>query len=238
MAAATIHDHLAESAQRIAAFIDGLPVALFRTTLEGEIVFCNAALAQAFGYPSARELIGSQVTRLYRNQKDRGRLIREILTHGCVRNHVVALKRQDNSPMWCAVTAQADLDDEDMVIHLDGVLWDIAGQTTAGENLSAGAANRRPACAEDDRFKGVLEMAGGVAHLMSQPLTIATNLLNELVADAGAAGGPLEKKIVKIQDQIEKINEITRKIANIHKYATMDYVAGVRIVDIDRAALV
>jgi PAS domain S-box-containing protein len=236
MAPIALHDQLIESAQRIAAFVDALPVPLFRTTLEGEIVFCNAAMAHAFGYESAGELVGSQVTRLYRNQKDRGRLIRRILTHRCVRNYVLALKRRDGSPVWFAVTAQADLDDEDMVIHLDGVLWDVTERVAAGkiEAQSAAAANP-PVAAEDHKFAGVLEMAGGVAHLLSQPLTVATNLVNELATDADATEAQMEK-IQKIRAQIEKINEITRKVAKIHTYATMDYVAGVKIVDIERAS--
>jgi hypothetical protein len=33
------------------------------------------------------------------------------------------------------------------------------------------------------------------------------------------------------------LNDIIRKVANIHQYAAMDYVGGVKIVDIDNASL-
>ena len=80
---------------------------------------------------------------------------------------------------------------------------------------------------------GVLEMAGGVAHKLNQPLTIIRNMVNEVLSDL-KAGDPNYEKILRIHQQIERINELARKIVNIRKYEPMDYVAGVRIVDIDK----
>ena len=78
-------------------------------------------------------------------------------------------------------------------------------------------------------------MAGGVAHSMSQPLTIINNYLSEIMADL-KPGSTAYQKIVKVNQQIAKMNDITKKIANIRKYEAMDYVAGVRIVDIEKAS--
>ena len=228
-----------QSAEQLTIFLDAIPVPVYRTTLEGEIVFCNAALAKCFGYESASELIGTQVTRLYQHIRDRGNLIHRILTRRVLNNYVVALKRKSGRKMWCAVTATVELDDDDMIIHLDGVLRDVTDQVGAGTgNVSHDDGISEPGndCGKNEKFKGVLEMAGGVAHLFNQPLTIATNLVNELVAEKDTPADQFAK-LLKIQHQIVKLNEITRKIANIHKYAAMDYVAGVKIVDIENASL-
>ena len=78
-------------------------------------------------------------------------------------------------------------------------------------------------------------MAGGVAHILNQPLTIVNNLLSELLQEfqADEATSP---KLKKIHSQIAKMNGIANKIGNIKKYEAMDYVAGVKIVDIDKAS--
>lgn len=235
---ATRLDHpFFHSTEQLADFLDAIPVSVYRTTLEGEIVFCNAALAKCFGYDSSSELIGTQVTRLYQQIKDRGNLIHQILTRRYLNNYVVALKRKDGRPIWCAVTAQAYLDDDDMIIHLDGMLRDVTDQVNAGSNTSeTDDSDQGRVGSKNEKFKGVLEMAGGVAHLFNQPLTVATNLVNEMVAEKDNRTGQIEK-LLKIQNQIRKLNQITKKIANIHKYAAMDYVAGVKIVDIDNASL-
>jgi hypothetical protein len=39
-----------------------------------------------------------------------------------------------------------------------------------------------------------------------------------------------------MQAQIHKLNDITKKVGNIKKYEAVDYVAGVKIVDIDKAS--
>jgi signal transduction histidine kinase len=87
----------------------------------------------------------------------------------------------------------------------------------------------------DRKFQGVLEMAGGVAHRLNQPLTIVNNLLRELLEEQNSDNASFPK-LVKVHDQIKKMNDIAKKISNIKKYAAMDYVAGVRIVDIEKAS--
>ena len=70
---------------------------------------------------------------------------------------------------------------------------------------------------------------------MSQPLTIVNNYLSEIMADL-SPDDPVYQKIAKVSQQIAKMNDITKKIGNIRKYEAMDYVAGVRIVDIEKAS--
>lgn len=87
----------------------------------------------------------------------------------------------------------------------------------------------------DQKFQGVLEMAGGVAHSLNQPLTIVNNLLNELLSEQQPEDA-IFPKLLKVHDQINKMNAIANKIGSIKKYEAMDYVAGVKIVDIDKAS--
>mgnify|MGYP006290469085 CR=1 FL=1 len=86
-----------------------------------------------------------------------------------------------------------------------------------------------------DKFQGVLEMAGGVAHRFNQPLTIVHNLINEALSLIDP-DDRLYERMVKMHVQVEKLNDITRKVGNIKKYEAVDYVAGIKIVDIDRAS--
>jgi signal transduction histidine kinase len=84
-----------------------------------------------------------------------------------------------------------------------------------------------------EKLLGVMEMAGGVAHRLNQPLTIIKNTINEVLSNLNSAD-PNYQKMVKIHQQIERIHELTKKIVNIKKYEPMDYVAGLKIVDIDK----
>ena len=332
------------SARGFAQFFDGIPAAIYRTTLEGKLVYCNKAFAQIFGFDSAEELIDYPVIEFYRNKKDRGVFIHSILQRGCLFDLPVAFKMKDGTPILCAVTAKVVLDDDGMVVHLDGYLRDITDRTAsrksvarldgiadelkhaviimdlkgelidvnrAGTQLLGIAREQIPGqpifdfflpedrefflifladilkigrnetilavidgssrkhyldwraylvrndgrphhikCIArdisdivaqqknhntDKQFQGVLEMAGGVAHSLNQPLTIVNNLLRELLNEQDP-DAPLFPKLIRVHDQIKKMNDIAEKISNIKKYAVMDYVAGVRIVDIEKAS--
>jgi PAS domain S-box-containing protein len=206
-------------------FLDGFPAALYRSTLEGTILYCNRSFARLFGYASSRELIGSAEIALYRNKRDRGYLMDQLLRQERLFDIPVGFRKKDGSALSCAVTIQGILDDEGMVVHVDGLLRDLAGPV------------RSPAPAQDpadQRLQGVLEMAGGVVHHLNQPLTILSNLLNELMVDL-RLDPPGFEKLVQVQQQVGRVIAITRMIANINTYACMEYVAGVKIVDIEKA---
>lgn len=210
---------------RYGDFLDGFPAALYRSTLEGTILYCNRTFATLFGYASMHELIGSPEVDLYRNKKDRGHLVERLLHQDRLVELPIDFQRRDGTVFSCTATVQAVLDDEGMVVHVDGLLRD------AGRNLPPGRLAGMP----DERLQGVLEMAGGVVHHLNQPLTILNNLLNELIVDL-RMDSPGFDKLVGIQKQLSRVIEITRKIASIQTYASVEYVAGVRIVDIEKAS--
>jgi PAS domain S-box-containing protein len=208
---------------RQAEFLDGFPAALFRSTLEGIIVYCNRCFAGLFGYDSVKALIGSPEMALYRNMKDRGYLVDCLLQQGRLYDIPIGFRKRDGSALSCAVTVRGVFDDDGMMVHVDGLLRDI---TTEGQNRRV----------QGEKLQGALEMAGGVAHHLNQPLTIVDNLLNEMLADASVEG-PCFDRMLKVQQQVSRMIATTRKIAAIKRCESMDYVAGVKIVDIEKSIL-
>jgi len=88
---------------------------------------------------------------------------------------------------------------------------------------------------QKERLQGVIEMAGGACHELNQPLqTLAVyshSLLDDLAEDS-----PMVEKIKKIKETIHQVGEITKKIMNITKYETKEYINGSKIIDIDKAS--
>ena len=212
------------SARRYAEFFDSLPAPIFRTTIEGKIVYCNYAFADLFGFDSALDLIDYPVIEFYRNKKDRGNLIHTVMQTGRINDLPVALRKKDGTPIWCAITAKAILDDDGIAINVDGILKEITSEIDLDTKVP-----------KNEKFQGVLEMAGGVAHRLNQPLTIINNLINEILSGL-QKDNRFYPKIVKVHNQIKKMNDITDKLGRIRKYESMDYVAGIKIVDIEKAS--
>jgi PAS domain S-box-containing protein len=324
--------------------MDHLPAAVCRVTIEGRILYCNNEFASLFGFSSPGDIVGTQAVRLYRNPKDRGRLVQSVLQRGQVLDAPVAFRKRTGEPIWCGVSVKAVLDEDGAAVFLDGLLRDITGEiqeSIAGLYGSAASAASQQAVftldvsgrfmdgnaaalqllgipaselpgraladflpeferdmflmllgdirklkrtetvwrlrdaggtdhlvecmavlvrcdgrdhhvkvvASDvtdrlllarenrnaEKFQGVLEMAGGVAHRLNQPLTVVTNILTETLRDM-ARTDRFYPNIQKAHVQVLRLNEITAKVANIRKYASIDYVAGVKIVDIDQAS--
>jgi len=88
---------------------------------------------------------------------------------------------------------------------------------------------------EDEKLKGVLEMAGAVCHELNQPMQAGLGYSELLLMDA-----PREKALYstvkKIRKQINRMSKITAKLMQITRYESKDYIAGTRIIDIDKAS--
>jgi PAS domain S-box-containing protein len=332
------------SVKGFAELIHTLPVAVFRETLDGRIVYCNKALAELLGFESPVELIDHPMTHFYRNAEDRDLLLSAVMKSGRVVDAPLSLKRWDGRPIWCRLTARALADEDGILMHLDGVLrdatkeierrgtrptlenmanalsdfivllssdGDIADINKTGSELLGFKAedligrsiadfvvprfrdlfstflsivfktgreegiltimdrngnekhlefhaftDERPGMfghihlvarnvtdrikyhkeqLSKEKFIGVLEMAGGVAHKLNQPLMIMRNALTEVFSGMSSKD-PNYERVLKIHQQVERISEIAKKIGNIKKYEPMDYVAGIRIVDIDKTS--
>jgi PAS domain S-box-containing protein len=321
-----------------AEFFDNLPVGIYRTTLEGKIVFCNKAFARIFGFDSVGELSDYPVINLYVNKKDRGNFVRLIIDKGWVEELPMALRRRDGTTIWCELTSRVVLDDDGVVVFIDGIVRDITAamvekdlaadlnhfvdtiilktdlqgkildinrpgaeafgidkEELLGKSLieyispqqrdefhlfgfkhsnsersegilsiidrhgkvhhlefqatlvkKAKNSTYIKSIARDvteklklqreklarEKFRGVLEMAGGVAHNLNQPLMIINNLLEEVLSEL-RPDDRIYDKIGRINDQIKKLNKIAKKIGSVKKYKVMDYVGGEKIVDID-----
>ncbi len=93
--------------------------------------------------------------------------------------------------------------------------------------------------AEEDRLikqklEGVIEMAGAACHELNQPLMVVSGNC-ELLMTRLEKSDPNYERTKIIIEQIYKIGEITRKIMEINKYETKNYI-NVKIIDIDKAS--
>ena len=229
----TIHkNNRGKSAGWHAEFIENLPVGIYRTTLEGELVYCNSLLAEIFGFDSANDLIGYPVAELYCHKKERGELIKTIMEKGYVEELFFPFKKREGEKIWCNITARAILDSDGIVVYFDGIMRDATENMTEINAVPCHDKEGRPT---KEKLQGVLEMAGGVAHRLNQPLTIINNLLDEVLSNLRPDEDNY-RKAVRMGEQIKKLNEIAKKIGGIRKYESMDYVGGIKIVDIDKAS--
>ncbi len=88
---------------------------------------------------------------------------------------------------------------------------------------------------QKEKLEGVLEMAGAASHELNQPLQVILGY-TELLLREFPEDHPFYEYIKEIERQTDRLGELTRKIMRITKYETMDYIDGVKIIDIDKAS--
>jgi PAS domain S-box-containing protein len=327
-----------------AELIDSLPVGIYRSTLEGKIVYCNKGFAGIFGFDSVAGLIDYPVVDLYWDKKDRGDLINSVMEKGYAEEAFLLFKKKLGTPVWCAVTVNPVYDEDGLVVFLDGVIRDITDEIEERDSASTvnkmvqsmndlifildlkgdlldingpgtqllgymreeilgrpmadfmshrdrdffpvfiydiirggreeglvtildkngaehymefhaflvkkkGGPHHIKSVARDVterirtqreqlkkmKLQGVLEMAGGVAHKLNQPLTVINHLINDLLTQINPEDAAYQKTL-QIRLQVKRLNEIAKKIRGIRRYEAMEYVGGVKIVDIDKAS--
>jgi DNA-binding response OmpR family regulator len=86
-----------------------------------------------------------------------------------------------------------------------------------------------------EKLQAILEMAGAVCHEMNQPIQVISGHAELMLMDI-TEDHPLYEKIKTIEDQTNKMGEITRRLTEITRYETEDYVGGTRIISIDKAS--
>lgn len=83
---------------------------------------------------------------------------------------------------------------------------------------------------EKDRLQGVLELSGTVSHEMSQPLMSTLGYFDLILMDM-PVDDPNYSRINKIQTQLARMSNITKKLMKISRYQTKNYLNG-KILDL------
>lgn len=84
-----------------------------------------------------------------------------------------------------------------------------------------------------ERHRALLEVAGGTAHELAQPLTTAQILLERLIKQEEP---PTREQLTQLHDCLESTTTILRQIQNLNTYITKPYAHG-QILDLERSSM-
>lgn len=88
--------------------------------------------------------------------------------------------------------------------------------------------------AEKEKFKGMLETAGGICHELNQPLQYTLGAVQLLMMDI-PKDDMLYAQLDAIRARIEQMGEITGKLTSITRFRTRKYVGDLDILDIEQS---
>jgi len=132
LARAREHQEVKEAEIRYQTLFDGVPVGLYRTTVEGTFVDVNPALIDMLGYPDRETLLATNARDLYLYPADRLKWEDTITRNGLVLDFETRVHRYDGSVICARSSARAVLSgDEATPLYYEGTLEDITARRQA-----------------------------------------------------------------------------------------------------------
>ena len=113
--------------------VSDLPVGVFRTTVDGDIITANERVLEIFDADSLTQLRDYGLADLFRNPEDRDRLVERLANERQIRNEPFQCETLSGEPLICELTVTAR--SEDGTRYLDGIIQDVTEQRETKEEL-------------------------------------------------------------------------------------------------------
>ena len=112
-----------------------IPIGLYSTTPEGEILDVNPALVEMLGFPDKESFMKIKSFDVYVDPQERENLKARLEKDGVVYGYQVRFKHRDGRILWVKLTTRAIRDKEGKIIRYEGAIEDITQQKKSEEAL-------------------------------------------------------------------------------------------------------
>lgn len=131
--ASTDNNEYAARVEELTDLFRRMPVALYRTSPQGELLAANTALANLLGFDSVEEMTQglANVDTVYVDSEQRQHWIDEISEVGIIHDMDVELRRPDGTTVWVQDTARAIRGEDGEVAFFEGALIDMTDKIRA-----------------------------------------------------------------------------------------------------------
>jgi PAS domain S-box-containing protein len=121
----------APDAERVTPLLEGLPIGVYRTSLDGRVLMANPALLRMLGYATLAELSSRDLNDEFEPEYLRSEFKRTLERDGEVIGLESTWRRKDGSIFYARENARAVRDEGGAVIYFEGTVEDVTGRRRA-----------------------------------------------------------------------------------------------------------
>jgi PAS domain S-box-containing protein len=122
---------LKDAESRYTTLFSTVPVGLYRTTSDGQILDANPALLEMLGYPDQAAMLAHNASELYANPEDYQKWRQRMERDGLVQNYETQLLCRNGKFCWVQDSAKAVYDPRTRQTYYEGSLEDITERKAA-----------------------------------------------------------------------------------------------------------
>jgi PAS domain S-box-containing protein len=131
---------LRQSEERHRSLFNRVPIGLYRTKPDGQIVDANPALVRLLGYEDMSELLAVEVGQIFVDADARRREQEQLAAEGVVQGVELQLRRRDGKVIWVEDHSRIVTDEDGQPLYYEGSLEDITHRKQAEQALQQRAA--------------------------------------------------------------------------------------------------
>lgn len=132
---------LRESEDKYRSLTEQLPVGIYRTTMDGKIVFTNLALVKILEYNSVEEFLQINASQLYANPASRQKQLRSAEKKSGIVHSEFQLIKKNGELIWVRDHSRVLYDAQGNPAYFDGILEDITEERNAEIAVKENEAN-------------------------------------------------------------------------------------------------
>ena len=193
------------------AIFEHAPYGILRTTLDGEVLMANPAMAEMLGYGSPRDLRGVDMGgQVWVSSQDRDRLMAEVCHRGRIEKKQVKWRRRNLEEITVRLSSRVGRNEAGEPEFLEDVVEDISDQIRLEDQLR-----------QAQKMEAVGQLTGGIAHDFNN-LTSVILLNARLIRDALEEGMPVPlEDLQEVEDAAQKAATMTSRLLGFSRRASL-----------------
>lgn len=221
----TAEKELLLSEKKYRDLVEKTPDLLYRTDLNGEIIFISPSVFELTGYEVEEALEMKMAEEVYLHPEERANFLKELTEKGYVNNFEAELVRKDGSTWWAATNAHFFKDRYGNVMGVEGITRDITSLKVA--EMERQELTRQ--LNREEKMKSLGLMAGGIAHdlnnILSGIVSYPDYVLMKLPEDS-----PVRRHVEVIKESGQRAADVVADLLTIARGVT----AGKEILNLNK----
>ncbi|MCF8234749.1 MAG: response regulator [Bacteroidales bacterium] len=128
-------EKLRETESAFEGLRSNVPLALYRSTLDGYLLYANPSYLEMFGFEQLEQALEKPIRDYYVRPEEREALLDKLNEDGLVRNYEIELLRKDGSSFWGSFNIRTIFNSDGDHLFQDGIIADITELKKAREEL-------------------------------------------------------------------------------------------------------